>query len=142
MSNTFGTKKEVNTVQRDGRLARLVLLVFTSLVLLLLLNNYWHGDYGLEASQQITRELNNQNAQNALQARKNAILAADIKDLKTGLTATEEHARLDLGLIKAGETFVQLSTAPVVYSNAPQASNEPDAVEVVDPLFHDEGTVP
>ncbi|WP_290003688.1 septum formation initiator family protein [Faucicola atlantae] len=44
------------------------------------------------------------------------MLAADVNDLKNGLEAVEEHARVDLGLIKSGETFVQMSTAEQVYS--------------------------
>ena len=46
----------------------------------------------------------------------NELLRTDVHDLKTGLEAVEEHARLDLGLIKPNETFVQVSTAPTTYS--------------------------
>jgi cell division protein FtsB len=47
----------------------------------------------------------------------NNLLRTDVQDLKTGLEAVEEHARLDLGLIKPNETFVQVSTAPTTHSN-------------------------
>lgn len=53
---------------------------------------------------------------NGEQQKANQVLLADVDDLKNGLEAVEEHARSDLGLIKSGETFVQMSTASSVYS--------------------------
>lgn len=43
------------------------------------------------------------------------MLAAEVYDLKNGDQAIEEHARLDLGLIKPHETFVQMSTISTQY---------------------------
>jgi cell division protein FtsB len=43
------------------------------------------------------------------------VLAAEVYDLKNGDQAIEEHARLDLGLIKPHETFVQMSTISTQY---------------------------
>ncbi|SFB87104.1 cell division protein FtsB [Pseudoalteromonas denitrificans] len=40
--------------------------------------------------------------------KRNKLLTADIKDLKTGLEGVEERARNELGLIKPGETFFRL----------------------------------
>ncbi len=45
----------------------------------------------------------------------NRILAAEVFDLKNGTEAIEEHARLDLGLVKPHETFVQMSTISTNY---------------------------
>jgi cell division protein FtsB len=42
-------------------------------------------------------------------------LAAEVYDLKNGIEAIEEHARLDLGLIKPRETFIQMSTISTQY---------------------------
>lgn len=42
-------------------------------------------------------------------AERNAILMADIFDLKHGNEAIEEHARNDLGMIKKGEVFYQIT---------------------------------
>ncbi|HEY9194373.1 MAG TPA: septum formation initiator family protein, partial [Methyloversatilis sp.] len=33
---------------------------------------------------------------------------ADVKDLQTGFDAVEERARIELGLVKPGEVFVQV----------------------------------
>lgn len=45
---------------------------------------------------------------NQEQERRNADLAAEVKDLKTGYEAMEERARYELNLVKPGEVFVQL----------------------------------
>lgn len=45
-----------------------------------------------------------------LKARNDA-LDADVRDLKQGHDALEERARLELGMIRAGEVFYQVSTA-------------------------------
>ena len=39
---------------------------------------------------------------------RNSVLVAEIDDLRSGLTAIEERARSDLGMIKEGETFYQI----------------------------------
>ena len=47
-------------------------------------------------------------AENESRRHRNAILKAEIKDLKEGLDALEDIARSELGLIKKGETFFLL----------------------------------
>lgn len=42
----------------------------------------------------------------------NAERWAEVKDLKKGGEAIEAHARMDLGLVKPGETFYQIVPAP------------------------------
>lgn len=42
-----------------------------------------------------------------LQAR-NEKLIAEVEDLKKGLEAVEERARSEMGMIKEGETFIQI----------------------------------
>ncbi|WP_267174788.1 septum formation initiator family protein [Marinicella marina] len=39
---------------------------------------------------------------------RNEQLAAEVSSLKTGLDAIEERARSELGMIKEGETFIQV----------------------------------
>ena len=102
------------------------------LLALALIYQYWYGENGRNNVTLLKQELQAQQALNDAQLAKNARLLADVQDLKSGLTATEEHARADLGLIKSGETFVQLSTAPATHRIAPVANDEPDAVEVLD----------
>ncbi|MDH2272854.1 septum formation initiator family protein [Moraxella porci] len=94
---------------------------------------YWYGEYGHANLAEVKSQLAEQTRLNQEQSYKNSILLADVKDLKSGLSAIEEHARLDLGLIKRGETFVQLSNAPNTYSRQPLPEVQAD-VETVDAL--------
>ena len=66
------------------------------------------GDGSLSEVVQLSRELETQKLKlRELEAR-NRILEAQVLDLQNGLVAFEEKARNDLGMIKQGETFIQL----------------------------------
>ncbi len=58
------------------------------------------------------RELDNALAQqrfiNASLKARNDALDADVKDLKQGMEALEERARMELGMVKKDETFYQV----------------------------------
>ncbi|OOR93075.1 cell division protein FtsB [Moraxella caviae] len=110
----------------------LCLIAFGVVVLLLLQNQYWRGENGHASLQTLSQAIKEQERINAEQIYTNNLLRADVQDLKSGLSAIEEHARLDLGLIKSGETFVQLSNAPVTYSRTPVATDAEETVEVID----------
>lgn len=100
-----------------GHLGYLVAIVFALILLLLLQWQYWRGDYGYASLQELKGKLQEQELLNEKQSYDNEILMADVLDLKSGAFAIEEHARLDLGLIKSGEIFIQLSNAPITYSS-------------------------
>lgn len=53
-----------------------------------------------------------QRAENERLQSRNAQLAADVRDLQSGGEAIEERARLELGMIKPGETFYQVIDEP------------------------------
>ncbi|GAB4169362.1 MAG: hypothetical protein OHK0026_06680 [Rhodocyclaceae bacterium] len=68
----------------------------------------WLGKGGVLRNGDAQRRLDDQRRTNhALEAR-NAALEAEVRDLKNGFDAIEEHARHELGLIKADEIFVQI----------------------------------
>lgn len=117
----------------------LCLVVFAAVVLALLQYQYWYGENGRISLNVLTEQLDKQATINSEQAHANNLLRADVRDLKTQASAIEEHARLDLGLIKSGETFFQLSNAPVTYSRQMSANQEADAVEPVEGLVLDDG---
>ena len=71
---------------------------------------YWFGEGGYHDHQQLTQKIQQQMELNDELKERNRILAAEVYDLKNGAEAIEEHARLDLGLVKPNETFVQMST--------------------------------
>ncbi len=89
------------------------------LILLLIGLQYklWIGDGSLSEVVQLSRELEIQKEKLRLLEDKNRILEAQVLDLQSGLDAFEEKARNDLGMIKQGETFIQL---------IPSAEGEPD----------------
>lgn len=47
-------------------------------------------------------------AKNSKMADRNAVLYAEVNDLKHGNAAVEEHARNELGMVKRGEVFYQI----------------------------------
>jgi cell division protein FtsB len=97
---------------------------------------YWFGEGGYYQHQKLLSDISAQADVNQELRERNRILAAEVYDLKNGVEAIEEHARLDLGLIKPHETFVQMSMIskdfqPLYYndvsvSKQDQVTNETD----------------
>ena len=96
--------------------SQFILLALAVAVLLGLQYQYWLGENGHVEHNKLLTEVEEQQRLNDNQVAANNLLRTDVHDLKTGLEAVEEHARLDLGLIKPNETFVQVSTAPTTHS--------------------------
>ena len=88
-----------------------ILIAVLLVILIGLQYKLWFGDGSLSEVVQLNRELEIQ--KNKLQAleERNRILEAQVLDLQNGLDAFEEKARNDLGMIKQGETFIQLIPA-------------------------------
>jgi cell division protein FtsB len=80
------------------------------LVVLLVLLQYrlWFGEGSLPDVWQLQQQIEQQKAENEKLRERNAALEAEVKDLKQGMSAIEERARSELGLIKKGETFYQV----------------------------------
>ena len=78
------------------------------------------------ATQPSAEELEKQKAENAELANRNAQLAAEVRDLKKGVTALEERARSDLGMIASNETFYQV-VPPARAGASPGDSSPTDA---------------
>jgi cell division protein FtsB len=110
------------------------------LILLLLLLQYplwlgkgswlkvWDLNHQVEAQQKI-----NQQTQT-----RNALLDAEVRDLKQGTAAIEERARSELGMIKRDEVFYQVlenssAQTPVVQAPSAQTSAGQTAVKQATP---------
>lgn len=87
---------------------RLLIVVLTGL-LLLLQTQLWSQDGGLVQVWQLRQALAEQEARNERLRQRNAALDAEVRDLKGGLEALEERARSELGMIRDGEIFYQVS---------------------------------
>lgn len=87
-----------------------VILVVAVLIIAILQFRFWFGEGGYFPHQALLQQIQQQSEVNDELKERNRILAAEVYDLKSGVEAIEEHARLDLGLIKPHETFVQMST--------------------------------
>ncbi len=101
------------------RLLALVLLI----LLVVLQMRLWQGEGSWTAEQELKVQVEEQRAENAKLKERNAALAAEVEDLKTGETAVEERARSELGMVKPGETFYR-----VVEPADPKADVRPEDV--------------
>jgi len=95
-------------------------LVIYSMLLLLIAIQYplWLGKGGWLKVYEMEKQLELQQAKNSLLSLRNAKLTGDVKDLKEGSRAIEERARVEHGMLKEGEFFVQILPSEKTTSNA------------------------
>lgn len=91
-----------------------------AVVIILLQYRVWLSDDGVRGVARLRQAVAGQRAENEQLAERNRQLAAEVRDLKTGLDALEERARSDLGMIARNETFYQ-----VVPPSPPQSTHTP-----------------
>ncbi|MBA2653840.1 MAG: septum formation initiator family protein [Gammaproteobacteria bacterium] len=84
------------------------LTMLLSLLLLFLQYEIWSTRGGLNHAWRLTQSIKMAQEQNKELQEKNMILAADVDDLRKGDESVEEHARMDLGMIKKNEIFYQV----------------------------------
>jgi cell division protein FtsB len=89
---------------------RLVTLALAALLALVHVE-LWFGKAGVPRVVELRGKLAAQQAANDAARNRNAQLTEEVNDLKEGLEMVEEKARLELGMIKADEIFVQLTPA-------------------------------
>jgi cell division protein FtsB len=68
----------------------------------------WIGKGGWQDVREAEAKLETLRAENRELEKRNAELASEVKDLKSGYEAMEERARLELNLVKPGEIFIQI----------------------------------
>lgn len=79
-----------------------------AVLLLVLQAKFWFGQGNWRQVQQLRAQLQMQQKENQELLRRNKALAAEVKDLKSGVDAVEERARNEMGMIKSGETFYRV----------------------------------
>ena len=77
-------------------------------VLLLFQYDFWFGKNGYWDYQTTTKEIAVHQQENERLSQRNQIIAAEIKDLKEGVDAIEERARLQHEMVKPNETFYHI----------------------------------
>jgi len=85
-------------------------IIIGILVILLLLLQYrlWVGEGSLAEVNNLKHEIVTQQQELEQLRLRNRALTAEVQDLKQGLSAIEERARSELGMIRKGETFYQI----------------------------------
>jgi len=78
------------------------------LAVILLQYRIWLSPDGVREVARLQRAVAAQHDNNDALSERNRQLAAEVRDLKTGMDALEERARSDLGMIARNETFYQV----------------------------------
>jgi cell division protein FtsB len=95
-------------------------LIFVILIALL---QYplWLGKGSWLRVWELNRQVHEQQEKNIALKARNAMLDAEVRDLKSGKAAIEERERSELGMIKQDEVFFQVIEAqPQIQTQAPQ----------------------
>lgn len=85
-----------------------LLLFSLTLILVLLQGRLWFSDEGTREVRRLDNEVLARSDENRSLAARNAALEAEVLNLKQELTAAEERARTELGMVAEGETFYQI----------------------------------
>ncbi len=100
-------------------------LIFVILIALL---QYplWLGKGSWLRVWELNRQVNMQQEKNAALKARNAMLDAEVRDLKSGKAAIEERARSELGMIKQDEVFFQVIEDQTAVQTQPQPNLNPN----------------
>ncbi|MDX2312747.1 MAG: cell division protein FtsB [Gammaproteobacteria bacterium] len=84
------------------------LIVLLISLLALVQFRLWVGEESLAEVWRLRQAIEQQSAENVLFKSRNQRLEAEVRDLKNGLEAVEERARLELGMIRKDEIYFQI----------------------------------
>lgn len=85
-----------------------ILAAILGTLILLIQIPLWFGKGGWFRVWELDRQVVTTQEKNVSLEKRNAGLAAEVKDLKTGTDAVEERARYELGMVKKDEVFYQV----------------------------------
>ena len=103
---------------------RWISLILLALILLL---QYplWLGKGGWLKVWDLNRQVEAQKQINQKTQTRNAVLDAEVRDLKQGTEAIEERARSELGMIKRDEVFFQIMELPATQKQVERGVSPP-----------------
>ena len=87
-----------------------ILAVILGLLFFVLQYDLWIGEGSLRTVWQLQEDIAEQKKENKIISQRNESLVAEVNDLRKGDAAIEERARNELGMIKKGETYIQVVT--------------------------------
>ena len=87
-----------------------IIAVILGLLFLVLQYDLWLGEGSLATVWRLEQKITKQKQENEKIHQRNESLVAEVNDLKKGDSAIEERARNELGMIKKGETYIQVVT--------------------------------
>src|SRR5271157_2207030 len=99
-----------------------IFTIILAVGLVLLQYRLWVSDQGMRELWRLHAAVEAQGAANLEQRERNRQLLAEVTDLKVGLTALEERARSELGMVGNSETFYQIVTPATPAPAAPAAA--------------------
>ena len=85
-----------------------IIAIILGLLFLVLQYDLWIGEGSLATVWRLQKEITTQKVENKKINKRNESLVAEVNDLKKGDAAIEERARNELGMIKKGETYIQV----------------------------------
>jgi cell division protein FtsB len=102
--------------------------IILAVLILLLQYPLWFGKGGWFRVWELSQEVEEQKHSNRQAQMRNAVMDAEVRDLKQGSDAIEERARSELGMVKHGEVFFQVddphaAAAPVSLTSLSAASS-------------------
>ncbi len=106
-----------------------MLLLVLAALLAWLQYRLWFGKGGQREVDALQQQVSQQARDNGGLKQRNAVLAAEVRDLKSGAAAIEERARSELGMIKPGETFYRVVDRVQPAAEGDTPSDDADSVE-------------
>ena len=83
-------------------------VLFLATVFIILQYKLWIDSDGVRKLIHLNASIESQTVKNQQLYERNEVLAVEVEDLKSGFDAIEERARMELGMIREGETFFQV----------------------------------
>ena len=85
-----------------------IIAVILGLLFFVLQYDLWIGEGSLRTVWHLQEDIAEQKKENNKISQRNESLVAEVNDLRKGDAAIEERARNELGMIKKGETYIQV----------------------------------